>query len=322
MASDVLLEVEDLRTYFFLRQGVLKAVDGLHMTLCRGEALGLVGESGCGKTVAALSIMGLLPESAKIVSGKIIFDGEDLIKKNKDEMRKLRGSRIAMVFQDPMTSLNPVFTVGEQLAEVLKIHKKLSEREAWRKAVELLDIVKVPDPSSSAKRYPHQFSGGMRQRVMIAMALACRPDLLIADEPTTALDVTVQAQILDLFKGLIREFNTSVILITHDLGVVAELCNTVAIQYAGRIVEKAPLSRVLDEPLHPYTQGLLNSLPKSTKNKEKLQPIPGSIPDPFDYPVGCKFHPRCRYMFERCTLDEPPDIEIERGHVVRCWLYR
>lgn len=321
MASDVLLKVEDLRTYFFLRQGVLRAVDGLHLTVSRGEALGLVGESGCGKSVAALSIMGLLPEGAKIVSGKIIFEGEDLTKKSREEMRRLRGSKIAMVFQDPMTSLNPVFTVGEQLVEVFRIHKELSDREAWSKAVELLDMVKVPDPSSSVKRYPHQFSGGMRQRVMIAMALACRPDLLIADEPTTALDVTVQAQILDLFKGLIREFDTSTILISHDLGVVAELCDTVAIQYAGRIVERAPLSRLLDKPLHPYTQGLLDSLPKFTKDKEKLKPIAGSIPNPLEYPSGCKFRPRCKYVFEKCALEEPPDIDVESDRVVRCWLY-
>ncbi|MEM3510533.1 MAG: ABC transporter ATP-binding protein [Nitrososphaerales archaeon] len=321
MSSDVLLNVEDLRTYFFLSQGVLKAVDGVNLLVHRGEALGLVGESGCGKSVAALSIIGLLPIGAKIVSGKIIFEGEDLTKKSKEELRRLRGSKIAMVFQDPMTSLNPVFTVGEQLAEVFKIHKGLDEKEALAKAVELLDMVRVPDPSESVKRYPHQFSGGMRQRVMIAMALACRPTLLIADEPTTALDVTVQAQILDLFKRLIKELNTSTILISHDLGVVAELCDTVAIQYAGRIVERAPLRKLLDKPLHPYTQGLLDSLPKLTKEEEKLKPIPGSIPNPIEYPSGCKFHPRCKYVFERCVTEEPLDLEVEANHFVRCWLY-
>ncbi|MEM3386373.1 MAG: ABC transporter ATP-binding protein [Nitrososphaerales archaeon] len=321
MSSDVLLNVEDLRTYFFLSQGVLKAVDGVNLLVHRGEALGLVGESGCGKSVAALSIIGLLPIGAKIVSGKIIFEGEDLTKKSKEELRRLRGSKIAMVFQDPMTSLNPVFTVGEQLAEVFKIHKGLGEKEALAKAVELLDMVRVPDPSESVKRYPHQFSGGMRQRVMIAMALACRPTLLIADEPTTALDVTVQAQILDLFKRLIKELNTSTILISHDLGVVAELCDTVAIQYAGRIVERAPLRNLLDKPLHPYTQGLLDSLPKLTKEEEKLKPIPGSIPNPIEYPSGCKFHPRCKYVFERCVAEEPLDLEVEANHFVRCWLY-
>ncbi|MEM1994273.1 MAG: ABC transporter ATP-binding protein [Nitrososphaerales archaeon] len=321
MSSDVLLNVEDLRTYFFLSQGVLKAVDGVNLLVHRSEALGVVGESGCGKSVAALSIIGLLPIGAKIVSGKIIFEGEDLTKKSKEELRRLRGSKIAMVFQDPMTSLNPVFTVGEQLAEVFKIHKGLGEKEALAKAVELLDMVRVPDPSESVKRYPHQFSGGMRQRVMIAMALACRPTLLIADEPTTALDVTVQAQILDLFKRLIKELNTSTILISHDLGVVAELCDTVAIQYAGRIVERAPLRKLLDKPLHPYTQGLLDSLPKLTKEEEKLKPIPGSIPNPIEYPSGCKFHPRCKYVFERCVAEEPLDLEVEANHFVRCWLY-
>lgn len=321
MPSDVLLEVEDLRTYFFLTQGVLKAVDGFNLLVHRGEAVGVVGESGCGKSVAALSIMGLLPVGAKIVSGKIIFEGEDLTKKSKEELRRLRGSKIAMVFQDPMTSLNPVFTVGEQLAEVLRIHKGIGEKEALSKAVELLEMVKVPDPSESVKRYPHQFSGGMRQRVMIAMALACRPTLLIADEPTTALDVTVQAQILDLFKKLISEFNTSTILISHDLGVVAELCDTVAIQYAGRIVERAPLRRLLDRPLHPYTQGLLDSLPKLTKEEERLKPIIGSIPNPLEYPSGCKFHPRCNYVFEKCAAEEPQELKVEAEHFVRCWLY-
>lgn len=321
MPDEVLLEIRDLKTYFFLTEGVVKAVDGVNLKICRGQALGLAGESGCGKSMTALSVMGLLPRGARIVSGSILFEGEDLTKKSEEELRLMRGSKMAMVFQDPMTSLNPVFTVGHQLSEVFRIHKAMDLQQALKESTKLFNMVRIPDPAENVKRYPHQFSGGMRQRVMIAMALACRPTLLIADEPTTNLDVTVQAQVLDLFRSLIRELNTSTLLISHDLAVVAEICDTVAIQYAGRIVETAPLRKLLKKPQHPYTQGLIDSLPKLTKEEERLTPITGFVPNPLDYPSGCKFHPRCPYAHRRCVDQEPIETEMEPEHFVRCWLY-
>ncbi len=320
-----ILEVRGLKTYFFTEDGVVKAVDGVDFTVKPGEVLGLVGESGCGKSVTSLSIMRLVGSPGRVVSGEILFEGRDLLKLSESEMVQMRGNRISMIFQQPQSSLNPVFTSGDQVAEVLQIHENLDKTESWNKAVDLLKLVGIPDPEKKAKAFPHEMSGGQAQRVMIAMALALNPQLLIADEPTTALDVTIQAQILDLMRDLRSRMGTSVILITHDLGVIAEMADRVAVMYAGRIVEQTDVNRLFEEPLHPYTQGLIGSIPVLGKVMDKLDVIPGTVPNLVNLPPGCRFAPRCRARVEHqlkiCTELEPELDPVLPGHSVRCWLY-
>lgn len=318
------LRISALRTYFYTKDGVIKAVDGISLKVDTAGVLGVVGESGCGKTVTALSILKLLPEPpARIVSGEIIFEGRDIIPLRESEMRRIRGDRISMVFQEPMTSLNPVFTIGEQIAEVLRAHKKLGRREARDRSIELLRMVGIPSPEQRIKDYPHQLSGGMRQRVMIAMAMSCKPSLIIADEPTTALDVTIQAQILELLKRLREEIGMTLILITHDLGVISEIAGDVVVMYAGRVVEQASTRDLLLSPLHPYTEGLLRCLPSFDNNgrKKRLQAIPGMVPRLSDLPKGCKFCPRCPLVIEQCR-EEEPEIKPVSGsnRLNRCWV--
>jgi oligopeptide/dipeptide ABC transporter ATP-binding protein len=321
-----LLEVKNLKTYFYTEDGVVRAVDGVNFEVYPGEVLGLVGESGCGKSVTSLSIMRLISKPGRIDEGEILLDGENLLKLPEEEMIKVRGNRISMIFQQPQTALNPVFKVGDQLAEVLNVHQDLGKEAGWKRAVQLLKMVGVPDPERRADAYPHELSGGMAQRVMIAMALACVPELLIADEPTTALDVTIQAQILDLMRDLRREMGTSVILITHDLGVVAEMAERVAVMYAGEIVEQTDVNTLFDQPLHPYTQGLIGSIPILGQIKERLDVIPGSVPNLINLPQGCRFAPRCQARFKYglsiCTEIKPDLDEAKQGHLVRCWLYQ
>jgi len=319
-----LLEIEGLKTYFFTRKGIVKAVDGVDLSLDEGETLGLVGESGCGKSVTALSIMRLVPEPmGRIVEGSITFEGRDLVKMDESEMRKVRGNRISMVFQEPMTSLNPVFKVGLQVAEAIKLHQEVPAKEAWDRSIEMLHLVGIPSAESRVNEYPHQMSGGMRQRVMIATALSCRPKLMIADEPTTALDVTIQAQILDLINRMKEKVGSSVLLITHNLGVVAEVAQKVGVMYAGHIVEYADVVRLFKNPKHPYTLGLFQSIPKKrgSGERERLRVIPGLVPDLLELPRGCKFQDRCSEVFKRCKDEPPALVEIEPGHQVRCWLY-
>ena len=296
--NDLLLEVKNLKTYFFTEDGVVKAVDGVDFHVNSGEVLGLVGESGCGKSVTSLSIMRLISQPGKVLEGEVIFDGQDLLKLTENEMTHMRGNRISMIFQQPQTALNPVFKVGSQISEVLNIHQDLGKEAGWKRAIELLKMVGIPEPERRAESYPHELSGGMAQRVMIAMALACLPELLIADEPTTALDVTIQAQILDLMRDLRTKVGASVILITHDLGVIAEMAERVAVMYAGRIVEEADVKTLFAKPLHPYTQGLMSSIPVLGKIKEKLDVIPGNVPNLINLPPGCRFAPRCRARVE------------------------
>jgi|UniRef100_A0A7V4DFC1 oligopeptide/dipeptide ABC transporter ATP-binding protein len=316
-----LLVVENLRTYIFTPRGVIRAVDGVSFTLDEEETLGLVGESGCGKSMTALSILKLYPKpQGRIVEGTIEFAGESLVEKSEKEMQRIRGKSISMIFQEPMTSLDPVFPVGEGIIEVLMVHQGLSRREAKERAIELLRMVRIPEPERRIHAYPHQLSGGMRQRVMIAQALACRPKLLIADEPTTALDVTVQAQILELIRTLKKEMKTAVLLITHDLGVVAEHCERVAVMYAGKIVEKAGVLSLFARPLHPYTRALLGALPRAESKKQRLEVIPGTVPDLLSPPPGCRFHPRCQRRIALCFAEEPPLREVEKGHEVACHL--
>jgi peptide/nickel transport system ATP-binding protein/oligopeptide transport system ATP-binding protein len=323
--ANPLLEIQGLKTYFFTNKGIVKAVDGVDLSINEGETLGLVGESGCGKSMTALSIMRLVPEPmGRIVEGSIHFGGKDLVKMTESEMRKIRGNRISMVFQEPMTSLNPVFKVGFQIAEAIQLHQEVPAKEAWERSIEMLRMVGIPSPESRVNEYPHQMSGGMRQRVMIGMALSCRPKLMIADEPTTALDVTIQAQILDLINRLKERVGSSILLITHNLGVVAEIAQYVGVMYAGHIVEYADVIHLFKNPKHPYTLGLFQSIPKKKKSakRERLQAIPGLVPDLLELPVGCKFQDRCSQVFQKCK-DEPPSfIEIEPGHQVRCWLYK
>ncbi|MBN1476524.1 ABC transporter ATP-binding protein [Candidatus Sumerlaeota bacterium] len=318
-----LLRVENLRTHFFTSDGVSRAVDGVSFDVGRRQTLGIVGESGCGKSVTALTILRLIPiPPGKIVSGEILFQGESLLKLRPREMRKIRGNRISMIFQEPMTSLNPVFTVGEQIAEVFRVHRDLSRREAWDEAVRMLEIVKIPVPRRRASEYPHQMSGGMRQRAMIAMALSCDPELLIADEPTTALDVTVQAQILQLMEDLKEKFNSSIMMITHDLGIIAEVSDEVVVMYAGQIVEHSDVYTIFNNPSHPYTQGLLRSIPKidEIKRGQKLEPISGNVPDPTEQPPGCRFHPRCPFVREECKSGMIAMRQVAEGHQARCVL--
>jgi oligopeptide/dipeptide ABC transporter ATP-binding protein len=321
-----LLQVEDLQTFFFTDDGVVKAVDGVGFDVRRGEIFGLVGESGCGKSVSAMSILRLIDPPGQIVAGKIEFDGQSLLDLTEDQMIDLRGSRISMIFQQPQSSLNPVFTVGDQIAEVLQIHQRLSKKEASEKAIEIMRSVGIPDAERRSKAYPHELSGGQAQRVMIAMGLVLSPQLLIADEPTTALDVTIQAQILDLMRELQAKWNTAIILITHDLGVVAEMAERVAVMYAGRIVEQAEVKVLFDQARHPYTRGLIASIPVLGRVQDRLEVIPGSVPNLIDLPPGCRFAARCtarmQYHLEICTQAEPELLEIEKGHSVRCWLYQ
>ena len=324
-SNDILLDVRNLKTYFFTEDGVVQAVDGVDFSVKRGEVLGLVGESGCGKSVTSLSIMRLISAPGKIMDGEIFFEQRNLLELSEAEMIDLRGNRLSMIFQQPQSSLNPVFKVGEQVAEVLQIHQQMDKTQAWDQAVELLRLVGIPDSVKKAHAYPHEMSGGQAQRVMIAMALALNPQLLIADEPTTALDVTIQAQILDLLRALQREMNTSVILITHDLGVIAEMADRVAVMYAGRIVEQADVRALFASPLHPYTQGLIASIPILGKVKERLEVIPGSVPNLIGLPEGCKFATRCesrlKFQLEICTEKEPMLEPALPNHEVRCWLY-
>ncbi len=324
--NDKILEVRGLKTYFFTDSGVVKAVDGVDLSVKRGEVLGLVGESGCGKSVTSLSIMRLIGQPGRIVEGEIFFEDLKLLELSEKEMVQMRGNRMSMIFQQPQTSLNPVFKVGDQVAEVLKIHQRMRNEEAWEKAVELLHLVGIPDASKKANAYPHEMSGGQAQRVMIAMALALNPALLIADEPTTALDVTIQAQILDLMRDLRTRLGTAVILITHDLGVIAEMADRVAVMYAGRIVEQTDVRSLFAVPLHPYTLGLIASIPVIGKITDRLDVIPGSVPNLVNLPSGCKFAPRCRpreeYELSICHEKEPDLINIRDNHIVRCWLYQ
>jgi len=320
-----LLEVRDLVTVFTTREGLVRAVDNVSFDLAQGETLGLVGESGCGKTVTALSIMRLVPDPpGRVQSGRILFDGLDLLGLSENEMRARRGNEISMIFQEPMTSLNPVFNIGEQIGEVFRLHRRMSKAGAAEAAVEMLRLVGIPSPETRLREYPHQMSGGMRQRVMIAMALACRPRLMIADEPTTALDVTIQAQILDLIDLLQSETGASVLLITHNLGVVAEVADEVAVMYAGRIVEKASARELFGQPLHPYTLGLLDSLPSPAGDepKETLTAITGIVPSLLHLPPGCKFQDRCPRAFGLCEKEEPHLYKLNGGRQARCFLYR
>jgi peptide/nickel transport system ATP-binding protein len=320
-ASDVLLDVRDLRTYFHVMDGTVRAVDGVSFSIRRGETLGIVGESGCGKSVTALSIMRLLDiPPAEIASGEIVFDGRDLLRLSDEEMRRVRGNDIAMIFQEPMTSLNPVFTIGDQIAEAVILHQHLSRKDGWDKAIESIKAVGINNPERRVKQYPHELSGGMRQRVMIAMALSCDPQLLIADEPTTALDVTIQAQILELIRKVQDETGAALMLITHDLGVVAETVHDVVVMYAGRVVETGGVDEVLLAPKHPYTEGLLTSIPSKGMRGQRLNVIKGTVPNPFNMPEGCNFEPRCPYAFAPCTVHDPR-IEEANPADVACWLY-
>ncbi len=315
------LEIKNLHTFFHTKDGVIKAVDGVDIVLREGETLGIVGESGSGKSITALSVMGLLMGTSGIIDeGEIYLDGNEIVHITEEEKRKLRGSQISMIFQEPMTSLNPVMTIGRQVSEVILQHSKVSKREAEVIALEMLRMTGVPRVEHMMREYPFQLSGGQRQRVMIAMALVCKPRILIADEPTTALDVTIQAQILDLINHLKRETKTSVLFITHDLGVVAEICDSVAVMYCGRVVERGDVKTIFAHPSHPYTKGLLGSIPKLGQHIEELESIPGNVPNPKYMPDGCKFAPRCRYAFGRCTKEEPSFIELGNGHVSKCWL--
>jgi oligopeptide/dipeptide ABC transporter ATP-binding protein len=320
-----LLEINNLKTYFFTREGVVKAVDGVDLNVRVGEIYGLVGESGCGKSVTSLSILRLLNRPGKVVEGTIKFKGHNLLDLTENEMKKLRGRCISMIFQQPLPSLDPVYRVGDQIVEAIQVHEKMDKRQAWNRAVELLKLVGIPDAERRACCYPYEFSGGMAQRAMIAMALTCEPDLLIADEPTTALDVTIQAQILELISDLRSRLGMAIILITHDLGVVAEMADRVAVMYAGRIVEEATVNSLFYQPLHPYTHGLIESIPVLDQTKERLIIIPGVVCDLIDTPPGCKFAPRCKARIEnnltRCELSEPHLIEVSPDHKVRCWLH-
>ena len=321
-----LLEVRNLKTYFYTEDGVVHAVDGVDFYVNSGEVLGIVGESGCGKSVTSLSIMRLISQPGKIEAGEILFEGKDLVKATEEEMMKIRGNRVSMIFQQPQSALNPVFRAGDQISEVLNIHQDFGKEAGRKRAVELLKLVGIPEPESRAQSFPHELSGGMAQRVMIAMALACVPDLLIADEPTTALDVTIQAQILDLMRDMRTQLGSAMILITHDLGVIAEMADRVAVMYAGEIVEQSPVASLFDEPLHPYTKGLIGSIPILGEVRERLDVIPGSVPNLVNLPTGCRFAPRCMARVEHnlsiCADKRPELVEVYEGHKVRCWLYQ
>jgi peptide/nickel transport system ATP-binding protein len=320
-----LLAIEGLKTHFATDDGMIHAVDGVDLSIERGETLGVVGESGCGKTVTAMTVMKLVAmPPGKIVAGRILWQGRDLVPLGPDDMRSIRAKEIAIVFQEPMTSLNPVYTIGEQIAEVIRLHERVGQRAALEKTVDMLKLVHIPDPERRVRDYPHQFSGGMRQRVMIAMALSCRPKLLIADEPTTALDVTIQAQILDLLGELKEKFGMAVMLITHAMGVIAETAQRVAVMYAGKVVEEAPVAKLFASPLHPYTQGLIRSIPRvdtAATQKKRLEAIGGVVPSLLEPPPGCRFAARCKYARAICTEETPPLREVRPGHKVACVLY-
>ena len=336
MEKEIILDLKNIKTYFYMSDGVVRAVDDVSFTLHKGETLGIVGESGCGKSVTSLSIMRLIQQPpGKIVEGEILYHGEDMLRLPMRKIRQIRGANISMIFQEPMTSLNPVFQVGDQIAETLMLHQGLKgyswrnwfsktrkiDTPAWKRAIEMLKLVGIPDPEQRVLNYPHQMSGGMRQRVMIAMAMACNPEILIADEATTALDVTIQAQILELMKDLRRRFGMSIIMITHNLAVVAEMADNVAVMYAGKIVEYADARTIFHNPRHPYTWGLLHSIPKvdQAKSSEKLPTIEGMVPSPYSLPVGCKFHPRCFNAGQKCREEDPPLRTLEDGRKLRCW---
>jgi oligopeptide/dipeptide ABC transporter ATP-binding protein len=318
-----LLEIKDLHTRFHTLDGIVNAVDGVDFEVYQSETLGLVGESGCGKSVTALSILQLLRCPPAEIQGSIRFDGNDLLDLDREGVRKIRGNDISMIFQEPMTSLNPVLKIGEQISEAARIHKNMNRQESWRWAVEMLRLVQIPGPNSRARQYPHKFSGGMRQRVMIGMSLSCNPRLILADEPTTALDVTIQAQIMSLMQRLKEEFKTAIVLITHDLGVIAEMASRVVVMYAGKVVEEAPVKELFKDPRHPYTQGLLGSIPvigRKEQTGRRLQEIPGIVPSPMQTPIGCRFHPRCHKVMDRCREQEPPMIRLAEHRRVSCWL--
>jgi peptide/nickel transport system ATP-binding protein len=317
-----LLEVKDLHTFFKTKKGIVKAVNGISYSVEAGKTLGIVGESGSGKSVGAMSILRLLDSNGYIDSGEILFDGQDLIRISQQNMYAIRGNSISVIFQEPMTSLNPVFSIERQLAEPFMLHQHMSKKDAKAKVIEMLEAVNIPNPAVVAKQYPHQLSGGMRQRVMIAMALACNPRILIADEPTTALDVTIQAQILKLMNDLQREHGTAIIFITHDLGVINQMADDVAVMYCGQIVERAPAKIIFSKASryqHPYTEGLMNSIPRAKDDGKKLEPIPGAVPHPLNLPAGCKFAPRCKYATERCFKEEPELTDLGDGQSVRCF---
>lgn len=320
MKEDTILKVKGLKTYFYDRKGKVPAVDGVDFIVRKGETLGIVGESGCGKSVTSMSILKLLPPEGKVVEGEILFKGRDLTKCSSSEMEKIRGKEIAMIFQEPMTSLNPVYTVGQQIGEMIKTHENLSKKQLREKAIEMLKLVGIPSPEKRVDEYPHELSGGMRQRVMIAMALSCNPELLIADEPTTALDVTIQAQILELMRELKNKLGTSIMMITHDLGVIAEMADYVLVMYAGMVMEYCSVKDLFQKPLHPYTQGLINALPRIDDVKDKLYVIEGSVPSLYDMPEGCRFWPRCPHAKEICKT-RIPELYDCGGRKVRCFLY-
>lgn len=317
-----LLEVKKLKTYFDTDRGTVKAVDNVSFNINPGETLGIVGESGCGKSVTSLSIIQLVAKPVgRIAGGQVLLNGRDLLKLSEKEMQSIRGNDISMIFQEPMTSLNPVFTIGDQIIEPLMLHQELGRNEAKEKAIEMLKVVGIPNPRRRVDEYPHQLSGGQRQRAMIAMALACNPSLLIADEPTTALDVTVQAQILELMNKLKKDFNSAIMLITHDLGVIAETAQRVVVMYAGKVVEEAEVIPLFTSPQHPYTKGLLKSIPKLTEEKQRLDVIEGVVPNPLDFPPGCRFHNRCPHCFNKCRKKGPPLYQLNGNRKVRCWLF-
>ena len=321
-----LLDVQRLKTYFYTFEGVAKAVDDVSFYLDKGETLGLVGESGCGKTVTALSVMRLIPEPpGKIVHGKILFDGVNLPDLTMRQMRAIRGKRISMIFQEPMASLNPVFTIGDQISEMFVLHQRLGKKKSWERAVEMLRMVQIPSPEKRVHEYPHQLSGGMQQRAMIAMALSCNPEILIADEPSTALDVTIQAQIIDLMMQLKKDFDAAIMLITHDLGVIAEIAQRIVVMYAGKVVEEGQILAIFEDPRHPYTRGLLKSIPKlgerSRYGRQRLKEIAGIVPSLYELPPGCSFYPRCPEAMAICQEKAPELTELGGGHRVRCWLY-
>ena len=320
-AGEPLLRVHDLRTYFHVGGAVARAVDGVSFDIHAGETVGMVGESGCGKSVTALSLLRLVDPPGRIESGsRIEFEGRDLLSLDEEGIRQIRGNRIAMVFQEPMTALNPVFTIGNQVAEVARVHSNATRKAAWERAIEMLNLVGIPDPRERAKSYPHQLSGGMRQRVLIAMALVMNPSLLIADEPTTALDVTIQAQILELLAGLQQRLGLAVLLITHDLGVVAEVTSRVLVMYGGQIVERAPVRELFRDPRHPYTRGLLEAMPRLGRQRERLAVIPGTVPPPTRWPSGCRFRDRCPFAWHRCADEAPPEYPVAAEHSARCHL--
>jgi oligopeptide/dipeptide ABC transporter ATP-binding protein len=322
MSGEELLRVEDLKTYFFTEAGIVKAVDGVSFSIRKGETLGLVGETGSGKSVTAYSIMRIVPRPGRIVGGKVFFDGEELLSKPEEEMRKYRGKRMGVIFQDPNSSLNPLFSIEQQLTDVILAHERgLSRQKALERVIEMLSKVGMPEPAVRVKWYPHQFSGGMRQRIAIARALLLKPDLLFADEPTTNLDVTIQAQVLDLMKNLKKEFGMTMILITHDMGIIAEMTNTVVVLYAGKVCEICSTNRIFKNPLHPYTEALLKAVPRPDL-KMSLIPIPGNVPNLIDPPSGCRFHPRCKYATEICKTEEPTLLEVEEGHYSACHHWR